>query len=969
MKAVLLILALQLMTNRAYSQGCQFRFTNRDALSGVNSPVFHPFTCAPLSGPAFVAQLYVGQTPDNLLAYAGTRTTFQTGSSAGYWTPVIVNLTTVPLPGQPLSVQARVWEAVFPTFEEAQANGGLTITSGIHAWRCGDAPPRWVFAQCPPLIVAGPTNQSVFAGATARFNVTATGSPPLSYRWRFNGTSLSDNVSISGSSTAALTINEAYGAHAGGYSVVIGNSVGSVTSQVATLTVITCSFAITPVDRLHGPTAEQGTIAVTASNGCSWSATSHVAWISIASGSSGTGDGVVTYAVAANAEVTARTGTLSVAGQTFTVTQVANAPSLLDTWYWRNPLPQGHDLSAVAYGNGIFVAVGECGTIMASSDGASWALRTSGTNDDLLGIAYLNGIFVAVGFSGTILRSNNGTDWSYDGTDWCCQGAQGIGLRDIAYGGGLYVTVSEFGDIWTSPNARNWTYRDSGTFWPLYGISYGNGNFVAVGENGTILSSSDAVHWTQRSSGTTELLEDVTYGDGEFVVVGREGTILTSPNAQSWTANELGSGFWFQGIAYGDGRFVAVDFKGGALTSLDGMTWMTHSLGITELVKVAYGNGTFVAVGDKGKVRTSPTGSTWTARDAGARSNLKAVAYSGNTFVAVGETDSLGVRPNALTSTDGIEWAAPSELPSGDLYGVAYGAGMFAAVGYYQAISISADGRNWSSITPAPDWPRQFEGVAYGGGKFAAVGGGTIVTATDPQNWTEVTSVGAGPLYGIAYGSGTFVAAGGDDFPGFNEGVIIISTNGTEWIQRGRVAAYPLYGVAYGNGTFVAVGGRGIVVTSTDGVVWTSRSSGTSQRLSAVTYSPDAFLAVGDLGVILTSPDGINWTDRNSGTCRYLTGVAYGKGTFVVVGDTGAILQSGSFAPARLMARSVSTSQGFELTIFGEIGRTYRLQGATNLGNSNWGDLVRFTLAQGSTNILDSTATNFSTRFYRAVSP
>ena len=42
----------------------------------------------------------------------------------------------------------------------------------------------------PPLILMGPTNLILSAGAPAAFNVAATGLPPLSYQWRKNGTNI-----------------------------------------------------------------------------------------------------------------------------------------------------------------------------------------------------------------------------------------------------------------------------------------------------------------------------------------------------------------------------------------------------------------------------------------------------------------------------------------------------------------------------------------------------------------------------------------------------------------------------------------------------------------------------------------------------------------------------------------------------------------------------------------------------------
>ncbi len=82
-----------------------------------------------------------------------------------------------------------------------------------------------------PYITSQPTNKTVFVGQNATFNVTAAGTASLSYQWRFAGTD------IGGATTNSYTRANAQPAHAGGYTVVITNYLGSVTSDVATLTV------------------------------------------------------------------------------------------------------------------------------------------------------------------------------------------------------------------------------------------------------------------------------------------------------------------------------------------------------------------------------------------------------------------------------------------------------------------------------------------------------------------------------------------------------------------------------------------------------------------------------------------------------------------------------------------------------------------------------------------------------------
>src|SRR4030095_7801605 len=64
-----------------------------------------------------------------------------------------------------------------------------------------------------------------------------------------------------------------------------------------------------------------GSVGVTAQTGCTWSSTSNDAWITFSGATTGSGNGAINYAVAANSSSSSRTGTLTIAGQTFTVTQ------------------------------------------------------------------------------------------------------------------------------------------------------------------------------------------------------------------------------------------------------------------------------------------------------------------------------------------------------------------------------------------------------------------------------------------------------------------------------------------------------------------------------------------------------------------------------------------------------------------------------------------------------------------------
>jgi Concanavalin A-like lectin/glucanases superfamily/Immunoglobulin domain/Immunoglobulin I-set domain len=95
------------------------------------------------------------------------------------------------------------------------------------AGKCKNIAPR------PPQILRQPQSATVFAGEMATFSVLAGGSNPLHYQWKLN------ENEIAGANSPAFTITSAQETNAGGYSVVITNEAGTITSETATLIVNT----------------------------------------------------------------------------------------------------------------------------------------------------------------------------------------------------------------------------------------------------------------------------------------------------------------------------------------------------------------------------------------------------------------------------------------------------------------------------------------------------------------------------------------------------------------------------------------------------------------------------------------------------------------------------------------------------------------------------------------------------------
>jgi len=427
-----------------------------------------------------------------------------------------------------------------------------------------------------------------------------------------------------------------------------------------------------------------------------------------------------------------------------------------------------------------------------------------------------------------------------------------------------------------------------------------------------------------------------------------------------------------RGIAFGNGRRVAVGENGAVVVSTDGQAWTTRHLGKgIHLNAVAFGNGMFVAAGsalaggNQGLawystpvILTSPDGVTWTSRELSAAREIIGVAFGNGRFVAIGASDYFGYDIRiALTSTDGVHWQKHylrGNITTASLSGITFGHGRFVAVsdgGYLQRIALSVDGMNWIDGIGASG--HDYEAVCAGANGFVAVGDqGVVARSADGILWSIGAMPTNTPLKAVAFGNGTYVAAGDGGVtyksadaiswervttPNVHDirsltfgadqvtavadaGRILASSNSVNWTDQclgpdvdlyaivkgppGYVAvgedalqfssdrvnwtvisaSRKLHHVTYANGLYVAVGKRGLILTSPDGLTWTERASGVNQYIEHVIWANNRFVAVGEAGLMTTSTNGINWTALPPPTLGDLEDVTYGNGMFVAVG-------------------------------------------------------------------------------------
>ncbi len=282
----------------------------------------------------------------------------------------------------------------------------------------------------------------------------------------------------------------------------------------------------------------------------------------------------------------------------------------------------------------VFVAVGDQGAVLASADGTTWEVRTSGTTLALNDVAFGGERYVAVGQAGKILVSADGLEWT---------GASSPSSRDLNavvwhidrfyavggdYSAGAETLVSFDGNSWTRPEITQPKHL-------LTDLASDGINLVTIGNYQSDLQSfglfawAEGAGWALRIDGASAAVryDVIASGIPNFAMINL-GAAATSTDTTTWNATPIFNGGVMLDLAYTQSGWLAVGDNGLILGSPDASAWTPHPTGLTVALRgITSEGGRHIAVGAAGTILASGDGATWSALVSPLAVDLRAVTH------------------------------------------------------------------------------------------------------------------------------------------------------------------------------------------------------------------------------------------------------------------------------------------------------------------------------------------------------
>ena len=570
-------------------------------------------------------------------------------------------------------------------------------------------------AACAPSINS--TGQSVGSGgATGSVGVTAGAGCAWSGVSNASWITLTGATSGSGNGTVPYSVaaNTATAARSG--TLTVAGQTYTVSQAGAP-----CTFAISSNSLSVAAAGGTGSTNVTSPTGCAWSAGSNNAWITVTSGATGSGNGSAGFSVAANTTTTARTGTLTIAGQTYTVSQAGAACTFAISSNSLSVAPAG--------GTGSTNVTSPTGCPWTAGSNNAWITVTSGATGGGNG---------SVGFSvaaNTATSTRTGTltvagqTYTVTQAGAACTFAISSNSLSVAAAGGTGSTnvTSSTGCPWSAGSNNAWITVTSGA------TGSGNGsmgfsvaaNTATIGRTGTLTVAGQTFTVNQAAAACTFTLTPTVR-----TVVAAGGTASTSVAAGSgcaWTAASNNGWLTLTSGGSGSGNGT-VNFSASANTA-------TQSRTATALIA----GQTFTVTQNAAACTFSISPSSQSAAAAGANGSTTVTTTSGCAWTAESNVTWITVTAGASGSGSG-----PASFTIAPSTSTSQRTGTLTVAGRTFTVTQAANTCTYS-LTPTS---RTINGTGGTGTINVSVGAGCTWSASTTNSWISVS--GSGTASGVA---------------------------------------------------------------------------------------------------------------------------------------------------------------------------------------------------------------------------
>lgn len=559
----------------------------------------------------------------------------------------------------------------------------------------------------------------------------------------------------------------------------------------------------------------------------------------------------------------------------------------------------GGYLNSIASKGEGFVVVGTDGAVLYSSNGINWISQISNTVENLNGVTanYSFNLYLACGNEGTFVYSTDGKEWTV-GTS-----SSTVDFYAIACSATRAVAVGATGTIVTSSDGMTYGTVTSPTTNDLSSVVFDGSKFIAVGDGGTVIYSSDGLTWSTATIDTTENLNGVNYNSatGDIIIVGDNGIVKMTDNLTDWSTVDVGSTGNLNSVCYNSylTKYIICGDDGTLITGI-GSEWILQNANSNVDFTAVYFSADLGLnfISGQGFLARSANETGWITCISIADTQLYDIIYIAEKglYIASGTNGYIFVSENAEN------WEVINIGIDVDIYVLVYNSNVIVGTGTNGTTIISYNGRTWIKVIDGT-LP-----ITY----FLMVDSNTYLTTENGDRIITYTNELAGSLYGMCYSTknNSFIAVG-------DEGKITSSVNGSVWTQQNRVTENTLRDIVDGD-MVVAVGDSGTIIISTDSVNWILVTTTFDFNIRAVTSSPTRtkYVAVGENGYIVTSKDGVKWDLYRIQSHANLNAVCYSRAysQFLAVGDNGTIVRS---VDGQSWITSTSgTSQNYESVIY-----------------------------------------------------